>query len=152
MQHAFKTIEMQPQTVLSIRFRTPIDQLSIVLDRFYRAIFRYINELGEQPAGPPFVAFYNTDMQDLDIEAGYPVAKALPVKGDIQMSNLPGGKAATAIHTGPYDQLPSTYNAIETWMQEHELVVTGTVYEFYLNDPSQTNPETLETQIIYPLK
>ena len=150
MQHAFKTIEMQPQTVLSIRFRTPIDQLSIVLDRFYRAIFRYINELGEQPAGPPFVAYYNMDMQNLDIEACYPVTKALPVKGDIQVSALPAGKAASGMHTGPYDQLTPTYNAMLAWMQEQGLETASTVYEFYLNDPSQTMPEDLKTQILYP--
>jgi effector-binding domain-containing protein len=152
MQYEFKTIEMLPQTVLSIRTRTPVDQLPIVLDRIYTTIFQHINEMGEHPAGPPFVAYYNMDMQDLDIEAGYPVNRALPVKGDLQVSALPAGKAASGMHTGPYDQLPPTYNAMLAWMQEHELVVTGTVYEFYLNDPSQTNPETLETQIIYPLK
>jgi effector-binding domain-containing protein len=152
MQYEFKTIEMLPQTVLSIRTRTSVVQLPKVLDRIYTTIFQHINEMGEQPAGPPFVAYYNMDMQDLDIEAGYPVTKALPVKGDIQVSALPAGEAASGMHTGPYDQLPPTYNAMLAWMQEQGLEAAGTVYEFYLNDPSQTMPEDLKTQILYPLK
>jgi len=152
MEYEFKTIEMLPQTALSIHTRTSVDQLPEVLDRVCGTVFQHLNELGEQPTGPAYVAYYNMDMQDLDIEAGFPVARALPVKGEVQVSALPGGKAATCIHTGPYDQLPSAYNALLAWMQEQGLEATGTVYEFYLNDPSQTMLEELKTQILYPLK
>ena len=43
-------------------------------------IAQYLAEQSEQPAGAPFVAYYNMDMQNLDVEIGFPVTACLPVE------------------------------------------------------------------------
>jgi len=70
-----------------------LETMAQVLGKAYGAIAQYLGELGEQPAGPPFVAYYNMDMQALDVEIGFPVSRKLSGKGDIQASEIPGGKA-----------------------------------------------------------
>ncbi len=73
----FTNIELkeQPaQPVLSVRSKTSVEQMPAVLGTVYGAIMQHLGALGEQPAGPPFVAYYNMDMQNLDIEVGFPVA------------------------------------------------------------------------------
>jgi effector-binding domain-containing protein len=38
------------------------------------------------------------------------------------------------------------------WMAEQGYEGTGVSYELYLNDPTETPPAELQTQIIFPVK
>ena len=118
----------------------------------YGAIAQYLGGLGERPAGPPFTAYYNMDMQDLDVEIGFPVSRKVAGEGDILACELPAGKIATCIHVGPYSELTPAYTALSEWTEAQGYEATGVAYEFYLNDPTQTPPEELMTQIVFPLK
>ena len=104
------------------------------------------------PAGPPFAAYYNTDRQDLDVEIGFPVSKTLPGKDDIQSSEIPAGKVATCLHTGPHSELEPAYSALTWYVKDNGHEPTGVAYEMYLNDPSEALPEELQTQIMFLLK
>lgn len=144
--------EKSHQPVLSIRARTPVDALPGILGEGINTIYQYLSELGEQPAGAPFVAYYNMDMQDLDIEIGFPVAKELPGKEKVQSSHISGGLQATCLYTGPYPEIGLAYEELTQWVQDHGYQATGVAYEHYLSDPTTTPPEELKTQIVFPLK
>ncbi len=107
-----------------------------VLGEAYGKIMQYMGELGETPGGAPFVAYYNMDMQNLDMEIGFPVLSALPGKGEVQAGQIPAGKAATCLHTGPYPEIASAYNDLSAWITAQGVHPTGVAYEFYLNDPA----------------
>ena len=144
--------EFETRPTLSIRFRSPVQDLSQHFGRVYGSIIQYLGELGEQPVGAAFGAYYNMDMQNLDVELGFPVSKELPGKEGIKASHIPGGKFAVVLHTGPYDKVGPAYEALTKWIAENGYEPTGVVYEFYLNDPMQTKPEDLKTQVMFPLK
>ena len=144
--------EQSPQPTLSIRTRTPVDNLPQLLGESYGKIAAYLAELGFQPGGAPFAAYFNMDMQDLDVEIGFPVADPVPGKDDIQASQVPGGKLAFALHTGLYGEIGPAYEALTQFAKEQGYEPTGVSYEFYLNDPQETSPGQLQTQIIFPLK
>jgi effector-binding domain-containing protein len=152
MSYECKVKEQPTQATLAIRTRVSVQDLPQVLGKAYGAIAQYLGELGEQPAGPPFVAYYNMDMQALDVEIGFPVSRQLSGKGDIQACEIPGGKVATCLYTGPYSDIEPAYNALSQWMKENGYEATGVAYEMYLNDPGQTPPQELQTQIVFPLK
>ena len=146
-------IKAQPaRPTLTIRATTPVQGLAQLLGRTYGAVAQYLGEMGEQPAGPPFVAYYNMDMQNLDVQVGFACAKKLPGKGEIQAGEIPGGQLASVLHTGPYDQCGLAYEALTQFVQESGRQATGVAYEFYLNDPQQTPPQQLQTLIMFPLK
>ncbi len=147
-----KLLEREEQPTLSIRTHASVQDLSKVLGASYGAIGQYLGTLGEFPAGAPFAAYYNMDMDNLDIEIGFPVSKPLPGEGDIKAGTLPAGKYATCTHMGPYDTIEPAYTALTQWIQEHAYEATGVAYEFYLSDPEETPPEELQTQILFPLK
>lgn len=141
------------QPAMSIRTKTAVQNLPMVLGKAFGDIATYIGEQGQQPQGPPFVAYYNMDMENLDIEIGFPVAKKLPGKGEVKASEIPAGKVATCIYTGPYGEgMKAAYEALGKLVEEKGSVPTGTVYEIYLNSPMDTPPEKLMTQILFPLK
>lgn len=145
-------IKERPITaVMSVRTRCPVSQLPQVLGKTYEKIETYLARIGAQPVYAPFVVYYNMDMDDLDIEVGFPTVAGLTGEGEIKAGELPAGKALTATYTGPYDTMQAAYEDIETWAREHNVQRSGVVYEFYHNDPTVTPPEELVTEIVFPL-
>jgi effector-binding domain-containing protein len=138
--------------VLGIRARTPVEKLPETLGKCYGSIGQYLAGLGQAPAGCPYVAYFNMDMQDLEIEAGFPVAGALAGKDAIQAGTLPNKMVATTTFTGPYTEMGPAYQELTHWIEEQGYQANGVVYEFYLNDPATTPPEALQTQIVFILK
>lgn len=92
--------------------------------------------------GPPFCRL---DMagEEFELEVGFPVAEPIPPSGRVVPSSLPGGEVATVLHTGPYDQVPPAYFAIEAWLGEHGLVSAGAPWEAYLDGPEVPEPRTI---------
>jgi effector-binding domain-containing protein len=152
MSYNCEVKEQSPQPTLYIRRRTPAQNLAQVLGQAYAAIWQYLEELKEKPAGPPFVVYHNMDKNNLDCDIGFPVSRKLATKGDIQAGMTPSGKVATCLHTGPYDKLGIAYEELNKWVAEHHYQVTGVAYEVYLNDPTETPQSKLQTQIVFPVK
>ena len=144
--------EQGAQPTLTIRRRASAKNLPQAMGEAYGAIVQYLGQLGEQPVGPPFCAYYNTDMADLDVETGFAVDKKLADKGEIQAGEMPLGMMASCLFTGPYVEMAPAYEALATWIEENGMEATGVAYEFYLNDPNEVPPEELKTQIVFPLK
>lgn len=152
MEYQCELLEQSAQSVLSIRTRTAVGNLPQVLGKAYGAIMQYLSEVGKYPAGAPFTAYYNMDMQDLDVEIGFPVSAKLPGKNEIQPSEIPAGKQVSCLHIGPYSQVEPAYNALMQWTKENGYTPTGVAYEFYLNDPGETPENELQTRVMFPLK
>ncbi len=152
MSYKCELVVRPAQPVLSIRARGSVKDLPSILGKSYGAIGAYLGRLGQQPSGAPFVAYYNSDMQNLDLEIGFPVAKKLSGQGEIQPGEIPAGNAAGCLHVGPYDKVQAAYQALGEWMQAKGYEGTGVCYEIYLNDPQHTPPESLQTQILFPIK
>ena len=144
--------ELPARPTLSIRTRSHLEGLPEVIRKSFAAIGQAIGQKGEFPAGPPFTAYYNMDMQDLDVELGFPVSHSLPGVGDIQAGEIQAGKFAVCIHIGPYNEIESAYRALSAWVEEQGYKASGVAYEFYLNDPAEIPPEALQTQIAFPLE
>ena len=140
------------QPTLAIRTRAAVQDLPSVLGQTFSAIGAYLGKLGEPPAGAPFVAYYNLDMQDLDIEIGFPVARQLPGEGEIQASEMAAGDYGVCTHVGPFDTMKPTYKALHDYIDQQGRQATGVAYEVYLSDPAEVPMEELQTQILFPLK
>lgn len=152
MSKPCELINRSVQPALAIRTHTSVQNLPQVVGQAFGSIGQYLGRLGEHPAGPPYAAYHNMDMQNLDVELGFPVARALPGQGEIQPSELPGGPAVAYLHVGPYDQVGQAYEALTHWLQANSREATGVAYEVYFNSPAETAPEALQTQIFFPLR
>ncbi len=98
--------EQAAQPTLSIRTHTSVQALPQVIGQVYGEIGQYLGRLGEQPAGMPYAAYFNQDMQDLDVEIGFPVTRPLPAHGRIQPGEIPG------VMSPPVSTLGRTINAV----------------------------------------
>lgn len=147
-----KLIEQLVQPVLAIRTRTTIEKLPSIIGEKYMKIMAYLNELEEQPAFAQYTAYYNLDMQDLDVEMGFPVTKSLPGKDEIAAGEIPAGRVVEALYKGPYSQMEAAYNEIFKWLAENSLEQTGLYYEYYFNSPNEVPESELLTKIVIPVK
>ena len=152
MSYQCELREQPAQPTLSIRTRTAVQNLPQVIGETYGAIAQHLTQLGQCPVGAPFAAYYNMDMQNLDVEMGFPVPKELPGKEKIKASRIPAGRFAVVLHAGPYDKVGPAYEALTKWVAEKGYEATGVAYELYLNDPTETKPEDLKTQVMFLLK
>ncbi len=141
-----------PQHTLVMRTRTMVEALPEFVGQVMGAAAMQLMGHGQRPAGPPFVAYHNEDMSDLDVEVGFPIEAPFEGTGAFSISEIPGGKYAACVHVGPYSDVGAAYETLAQWVSGQGLVPTGVIYEIYLNDPEQTPPEELQTQILFPLR
>jgi effector-binding domain-containing protein len=140
-----KVLKSQPS--LSIRLKTTVDELTEVFATGYREIERYLEECNVEPTGRPFAIYYNLDIRQLDVEFGFPVSDILNGTDNIQPSQTPSGKSVTCLHIGPYIDVEPSYHALTEWIKNYGYEAAGIAYEVYLNDPVNTEPAKLNTQV-----
>jgi effector-binding domain-containing protein len=142
--------ERAAQHTLSIRFRAAAQDLPAHLGRIYGSVMQHLETLGEQDTGAAYAAFHNMDMQNLDMEAGFPVSRSLPGKDDIQAGQIPAGMFAVCHYTGPYDQVGPAYEQLMQFIMERGYTVAGPAYEWYFDGPD-VPPQDSRTDIVFPV-
>jgi len=153
MNYKFELSEQPAQPVLSMRTRTAVGNLPQEIGKAYGAIIQYLNEIGEKPLGEAaFVAYYNLDMENLDVEMGFPVVKPINGKGEILSNEIPAGKQVACMYKGPYNKMEPVYNSMMQWINENGHEPIGAAYEFYYNSPMDVPENELLTKIVFPLK
>lgn len=131
------------------------------IPKLFMELFEYAMGSGLQLKGPAiYISHENSEEEAMkaqeqgnaDLEAAFPTDGDAPGTDAISCYELPGGKMASLMHKGPYDQIGPSYNKMFDWLKENELELTGNLRELYHNDPSQTPPEELLTEILAPIE
>lgn len=143
-------LQKNEQFTLSIRTKTQVETLPMLIGECYGKMSAYLEELGEYLEDVPFVAYHNLDMQNLDVEMGFPVSKALPGKDEIKSGVIPAGKIVFCMFRGAYSEVEPTYNEMYKWIEDNGFKATGTAYEHYYNGPGFPESEML-TMIVMPI-
>jgi len=152
MTYQIELIEQKAQPVLAIRTRTNMAGLPKTIGESYAKIMGYLTELGEQPVDAPYTAYHNLDMENLDVEMGFPVSGKFPEKDGIQAGEIPSGKSACCLYKGPYAGMEQPYNEMFKWIGENGYQSTGVCYEYYYNSPAEVPETELLTRIVMPVK
>jgi effector-binding domain-containing protein len=153
VDYQFAVSDQPAQPVLSKRTVIPVSALPQELGKAYREIITYLGEIGEMAAvDSAFAAYYNMDMEHLDVEMGFAVTKSLPGKGEIKAGEIAAGKQVSYLYKGPFEGLKPVYNALLQWIGENGHTPTGIAYEFYYNSPNEVPESDLLTKIILPLE
>jgi len=152
MLFKIELLEQKAQPVLMVRTKTALPELPKAIGEYYGKIMDYMEELAASPADAPYTAYYNLDMQNLDVEMGFPVAKSYPGKGEVQAGEIPAGKFVCALYKGPYAGMEASYKDMFRWMEENGWQSTGVYYEYYYNAPDEVPESELLTRIVLPVK
>ena len=91
-------------------------------------------------------------------EAGIPVDKK-PTKltGGAYMKELGVDSIIVAHFYGPYELIPTAYDALKDWLKDRKKSIKGTPYEIYVDDPFDAagkpkDPYKVQTDIVFSWK
>jgi effector-binding domain-containing protein len=90
------------------------------------------------------VFVYRPEAGMLYVELGVEVDRPFNDLEGVVCTATPAGRAATAVHVGPHDQLGRTHDAVVAWCAAHEVPLTGIGWEVYgdtAGDPSRSRTD-----------
>lgn len=113
---------------------------------------------GLWPQARGMVAVYHCDPSsmpeaDLRSHAGVRVDEGVTLPDGLEELRLAGGAHAVSRYKGPYAGLPAAWDALygKALPASGRMPADGPSFEVYLNDPTDTAPEDLLTEICVPL-
>ncbi len=147
-------VEAPPRRLLAVTHRGPYPEIGEAFGRLHDLLCEH----GLLAAGGELVAVYYDDPDavaraDLRAHAGITVDAAAPCPPGLEAIGLAGGRHAVVRVVGPYSNLYPAY----VWLHDAGLTGAaatagdGPAFEVYRNDPSDTAPEDLVTDIFVPL-
>ncbi len=145
--HEFEVEEKTIDTLLiaSIRWRGKYSDCGPAFAKLYGAMGRYV-------CGKPMDLYYDEGYKDddADIESAVPVRKGREAPG-ITIRELPGGKAISLIHKGPYDLIGSAYAKLTDYMQQQKLRYQIPARQVYVKGPGLIfkNPRNYLTECVF---
>ncbi len=145
-----EVLQKTEQPTIFIRTNTSVEKLPMLIGESYGKIAAYLKELGEFLSDVPYVAYHNMDMQNLDVEIGFPVSKTMAGKDSIRPGVIPAGKVIFCMYLGPYGEMSPVYDEMAKWIEENHYKPVGSAYEHYFNGP-ECPPNELLTMIVMPL-
>ena len=122
--------------------------LPVLMERAFAITSRAITAAGARFGGPPF-ARYTALGEHIEAAVGFPFVGEVPATEEIQITELPGGRAAMARHIGPYNEIGLAWERATAEMKDRGLTPTGPAWECYLTGPQDPGPPI--TEIFWPL-
>ena len=144
--------EHPAQTVLYVRRRIRTDQIGEQIGAAYGQIFGAMGSHGIDAEGEPYARWpdWVPESAECILEAGVPVADDAPTPAGLERGTLGGGRVATALFVGKYDDLGAAQGEIAAFIQAEGLSPSGPPWEVYLNHDEE-NPEASETLLYWPV-
>ena len=105
--------------------------------------------------GPLMTLYHDPepDLNDMCVDVAIPVSGKISVTDpDAEIRNLPAVTVLSLVHKGPYDSIGLAYQKLIEYANANDIELTGPFRELYLNDPQETAPENIMTEIQAPLK
>jgi effector-binding domain-containing protein/DNA-binding transcriptional MerR regulator len=147
--------ETKTQIAASVRGRAAWSDLGAFVGTAIMEIVRAASDQGVRLAGPAFAMYHSADTteDEVDLEAGMPVAEPIEPTGRAVATTIPGGPAATTVHAGRYEEIGPAYRALGEWVQEHGHETAGPPREVYIVGLDQVrDPGALRTELVWPIR
>lgn len=142
--------EQTAHYVLSVRTTINFIDYPKTAAQAYTKIMEYATQNNLLLSDGPFVCYRNADLENLDVEMGFPVPRLIPGNGEITCHAIPAQKVASGIFLGAYEESDPLMMNIMQWIEGHDYKQQGEIYHYYLNDENRPSNELL-TRISIPV-
>jgi DNA-binding transcriptional MerR regulator len=140
---------LAPLRVVAITDRVEREAIGPWCETAFGTLYDAAGQVVAGPGGASYADEFFTH------DAGEVVA-FVPVSADtvpgLQVTELPGGEFAIAVHEGPFTDFDRTYAALGSHVAEHCAVAPGPIREIYLTGPGETvDPAAFRTEVCWPI-
>lgn len=140
-----------PTTVSAVEHTGLYHEIGKVMNDLFNCTMK--NQI--KPIGVPLSIFYdrpaNIKTESLRYDVCIPVNPETKSDKLITIKIIPGSEVASTIHTGAYDKIGLTYEKFAKWISDKGYIISGPAREIYLNNPTLIVPESLKTEIQFPV-
>lgn len=148
------TLPAETWAYVSCRSGLQPSEIGATMEKAFAELAEAIARGGVRTNGPPRSHYHYRDQQGIGFDLGFPIAPedaAAAERAGLTVGPTLSGRALAGLHEGPYAGLSGAYKALEQELKNKGLAGCGDVWEVYLNDPDNTAPEALRTQIYWPI-
>lgn len=121
----------------------PRSQIPVRIRGMFDVVYAWLRNAPVRQAGHNYALYDHCTPQALRVRVGFPVSGWFADTDLVKCVELAAGRAAHAVHVGPYAELHRTYAELHSWCSQHELALTDPSWEVY-GDPTE-DPTKLET-------
>jgi effector-binding domain-containing protein len=151
MEYDIRVERLGSRPLAVVRRRATLPALAKVIPDACGLVWKVVRTQ-KIPGAGRHVALYWDD--EFNLEVGVELEAPFAGHGEVVGSATPAGTVATAVHFGPYNQLPVAHQAIRRWCADHGYALAGPNWEIYghwihewCDDPSK-----IRTDVFYLLK
>lgn len=136
--------DVTAQTVLVVKSKGETKKLPEATKTALNKVEAYMKSKGIAATGLPLTKTLVYKQGEVEFQSGFPVAKSQKGEGEFEVIELPAGKVAKTVHTGPADQAPRAYEALHQWMIPNKKKPAGQPWEVYTGNG--------KLEVYYPIK
>jgi AraC family transcriptional regulator len=152
MDYEIEVKEVPAHPAVAIRDKVATEGLGPAMRELYPVVWAFLEKRGIEPAGPSFAVYHSYSEEEVDFEAGFPVAEPVEGEGRVVGIELPAVRAAVTVHVGPYTTIGQAHEALDAWAHGQGHDHGEPVREVYLVGPGQDEDSTnWRTEVVYPL-
>jgi effector-binding domain-containing protein len=145
--------EVTSQQALAIRDHSTAAGLSEKYHELYDEIDGVCKKQSLNISGTPFGIYHKFTLEDVDVEAGFPVSGTPKDEGRVKVINTYGGKTVHTRYVGPYEGLGDAWAEFMKLAGEKNYKITGSPFEVYTTDPaSEPDSSKWITDIYAPIE
>lgn len=148
-----KRITIEPQPILYIQRQVAQSELQPTFAECFGKLFGFGVQHALPITGNPIARYQSMGPGLWTVDCVLPLAEQADSSDDLQAGNLESGDVIKATHLGPYEDLESSYIAIQAFMEKEGLSSRGAHWEQYVTDPGdEPDPSKWQTDIYWPVK
>ncbi len=149
-----KETQFEGLLAVTIKEQCAMDKLSSKMFDMYTTLMAYLKNNNIEITGSPFAIYHACIVEGHTmLECGLPISTKIAGKENIKFIELPASKTIMASHFGNFNTVKTTYGALQKYISENNLEVTGSPWEVYITDPMQEPDQSKwETKVYFPIK
>ena len=131
MQPKCEIVSVSPLLLALTQEELPRSQIPVRIRGMFDIVYVWLRDAPVRQAGPNYAFYDQCTPQNLRVQVGFPVSGEFADTDLVKCVQLAPGRAAHAVHVGPYADLHRTYAALNAWCSQRALALTGQSWEVY---------------------
>ena len=116
---------------------------------------QWVTDKGLNMTGMIYGAYFNSPEdvppEQLRYEIGASFEGSADDEGKVMIKIIPEHSVIAALHKGPYTEVGPVIHGLAEYADENGYDIIGPVTEVYLNNPNETEPSELLTEVQFPV-